>query len=139
VTFNAGLGDVLPDSVEANENSKINQPDAEYTGYELVGWFKEPGFINQWDFENDVVTANITLYAKWEAIPEGTPITTTLEFYNLASGLIQYAPGDHFYLKFDLDFSTFDWDASIWVGDAIPIHNFHFNGNGKKISNLDIE
>jgi hypothetical protein len=29
------------------------------------GWYKEAGLINAWDFENDIVTTAITLYAKW--------------------------------------------------------------------------
>ncbi|WP_340017381.1 S-layer homology domain-containing protein [Paenibacillus sp. FSL K6-1318] len=33
--------------------------------YTFGGWFKEAAFINQWNFKKDVVTANSTLYAKW--------------------------------------------------------------------------
>jgi len=41
------------------------------TGHGLVGWFTQNGHENsgewghQWDFENDTVTANITLHARW--------------------------------------------------------------------------
>jgi hypothetical protein len=31
----------------------------------FIGWYKEPEFINLWNFNDDVVTGNTTLYAKW--------------------------------------------------------------------------
>ena len=34
-------------------------------GKQLVGWFKDIHLTEEWDFENDVVTGNMTLYAKW--------------------------------------------------------------------------
>jgi uncharacterized repeat protein (TIGR02543 family) len=46
---------------------KVSEPTAPTrTGYVLVGWFKEAAFTNEWDFETDIVTESITLYAKWE-------------------------------------------------------------------------
>ncbi len=35
------------------------------TGYTFGGWYKEAGCLNSWNFATDVVTANLTLYAKW--------------------------------------------------------------------------
>ncbi|WNN75702.1 InlB B-repeat-containing protein [Lysinibacillus capsici] len=35
-------------------------------GYTFSGWYKEATFENEWQFETDVVTTNITLYAKWQ-------------------------------------------------------------------------
>jgi uncharacterized repeat protein (TIGR02543 family) len=37
------------------------------TGYGFAGWYKEAAFINLWDFDNDTVTDNTTLYAKWDS------------------------------------------------------------------------
>lgn len=36
-------------------------------GYTFAGWYSDSAFStdSQWDFDNDVVTGNITLYAKW--------------------------------------------------------------------------
>lgn len=50
--------------VESGERATMPTPPtkAEYT---FVGWYKEAGFENEWDFDTDVVTADITLYAKW--------------------------------------------------------------------------
>lgn len=45
---------------------KITKPaDPTKEGYTFAGWFKETTLGNEWNFDNDVVTANITLYAKW--------------------------------------------------------------------------
>jgi len=39
------------------------------TGYSciFVGWYKEEGLTNAWDFASDTVTDSITLYAKWRS------------------------------------------------------------------------
>lgn len=34
-------------------------------GYVFEGWFKDITFTESWEFDNDIVTADITLYAKW--------------------------------------------------------------------------
>ncbi len=34
------------------------------------GWYKDAAFTTEWNFENDKVTDNITLYAKWTPIPQ---------------------------------------------------------------------
>ncbi|NLA26943.1 MAG: InlB B-repeat-containing protein [Firmicutes bacterium] len=40
-------------------------------GYTFGGWYKEAACINAWDFENDEITEDMTLYARW--IPAVTP------------------------------------------------------------------
>ena len=45
---------------------KVTSPEGlGITNLDFGGWFKEPGCTNQWDFDSDIVTADITLYAKW--------------------------------------------------------------------------
>ncbi len=34
-------------------------------GYEFGGWYKQSKCIEEWDFENDTINNDITLYAKW--------------------------------------------------------------------------
>lgn len=34
-------------------------------GYSFAGWYKDPQFSSEWNFSTDIVTSNITLYAKW--------------------------------------------------------------------------
>ena len=40
--------------------------DPKRAGYEFGGWYSDQGFMNWWNFTLDVVTADTTLYAKWE-------------------------------------------------------------------------
>lgn len=40
--------------------------DEEYSNYLVSGWYKDPEYQTEWNFEKDVVTENIVLYAKWE-------------------------------------------------------------------------
>ncbi len=52
-------------------NSAITAPAAPTKeGYIFGGWYKEATCISVWDFATDVVTADITLYAKWIAKDE---------------------------------------------------------------------
>ena len=37
-------------------------------GYTFVGWFKDMEGLNAYDFEFDIVSVDITLYAKWELV-----------------------------------------------------------------------
>ena len=48
-------------------SSIITEPKIEERpGFIFVGWYKEESFINRWNFDVDVVTSNITLFAKWD-------------------------------------------------------------------------
>ncbi len=42
--------------------------DPSFPGHALAGWYKEEDCINEWNFETDIVTADITLYAAWKDI-----------------------------------------------------------------------
>lgn len=47
-------------------NNKLTKPvDPTSVGYTFGGWYKDSQCENAFDFENDVITENITLYAKW--------------------------------------------------------------------------
>lgn len=39
-------------------------------GHTLVGWYKDSTYANIWNFDEDTVSADITLYAKWMENPE---------------------------------------------------------------------
>ena len=69
------------DDVIAEYGSTVSQPaDPTYTGYTFGGWYKEDTFATAWDFTNDTVTADITLYAKWTAVSTGGG-TTASRYY----------------------------------------------------------
>ena len=65
VTYNSMSGSAVADS-SVLYNTLITKPaDPTRTGYVFVGWYKEADCTTAWNFAQDTVTANITLYAKW--------------------------------------------------------------------------
>ncbi|GHT80025.1 hypothetical protein FACS189467_1010 [Bacteroidia bacterium] len=65
VTFNT-QGGTARSPINVESGSTITAPAAPTkVGSIFLGWYKEAGLTNAWDFATDVVTANITLYAKW--------------------------------------------------------------------------
>ena len=51
--------------VENNEKAERPNPNPSEEGYDFEGWFIEKECINTFDFDNTLITENITLYAKW--------------------------------------------------------------------------
>ena len=76
VTFNLnGKEGTAPAAKSVAEGGKVTEPTGvTVTGYTVEGWYKEADCINKWDFANDTVTADMTLYAKW------TPISYTVKY-----------------------------------------------------------
>jgi len=66
VSFNSNEGsEVLPQIIQRGE--KVVKPENPTRNeYGFVAWYKDKGLKNEWRFDTDVVTANITLYAKWQ-------------------------------------------------------------------------
>ena len=66
VTFDANGHGTAPTQQKTTYGGKIPEPAAPTAeNYYFQGWFKESTCENMWDFDSDIVTANITLYAKW--------------------------------------------------------------------------
>ena len=64
-TFNSLGGSIVPEqSVEPG--GKVTQPDdPTRTSYDFGGWYTDANYTTAWNFAGDIVTGNITLYAKW--------------------------------------------------------------------------
>jgi len=68
VSWNSDGGTPAPAQRTVDHGDDISEPAAmTKTGYTFGGWYKNAEFTGAeaWDFDTDVVTANITLYAKW--------------------------------------------------------------------------
>lgn len=66
VTFNSNGGSQVSPYTGVEYGSTITEPSTpEKLENTFDGWYKDAEFENAWDFENDTVTDNITLYAKW--------------------------------------------------------------------------
>lgn len=81
VTFNSNGGTEIP-AVQALDGATIDAPETPVKeGYIFTDWYKESELINVWNFETDVITENITLYADWDistGIPEADAATITV-------------------------------------------------------------
>ena len=69
VTFETSGGSAV-DPVTVDAGSTVTKPaDPTKSGYTFGGWYKDSTLQTPWDFANDTVTADTTLYAKWTANP----------------------------------------------------------------------
>lgn len=67
VTFNSNGGSTV-ESQEIEENGKVTEPTAPTKGTDTFdGWYSDEELTTAWDFANDVVVGDMTLYAKWSA------------------------------------------------------------------------
>ena len=66
VTFNSNGGSDIANQT-VNYNEKVTIPEnPNKAGYTFDGWYKDAGYINEYDFST-LVTSDTTLYAKWTA------------------------------------------------------------------------
>ncbi|MBQ0040418.1 MAG: InlB B-repeat-containing protein [Clostridiales bacterium] len=78
VTFNMqGHGTQIDPLNNVISGSKISAPTAPTAaGYTFGGWYKEAACTNAWNFNEDTVTTDTTLYAKWSQNPTPPPAPT---------------------------------------------------------------
>ncbi len=75
VTFNANGHGTAPDpqNIEWSNQDKAIEPTAPTAdGYNFLGWHTNAACTNQWNFDN-IVTGDMTLYAKWEQVIVNIP------------------------------------------------------------------
>jgi uncharacterized repeat protein (TIGR02543 family) len=80
VTFDSQGGSAVQSVSNLQYGSNLSRPsDPSKDGYVFAGWYEDPlDLSTEWDFDNDAVTANITLYAVWT--PVGTMPAYTVTF-----------------------------------------------------------
>ena len=55
------------DSLTVKSGKKIPEPEApEREGYTFLGWYKDAGLTEKWDFAKDKVSSEMSLYAGWD-------------------------------------------------------------------------
>jgi uncharacterized repeat protein (TIGR02543 family) len=72
VTFYSNGGSTVPPQV-ATDGKVLRPADPTRSGYTFAGWYKETTFATEWNFVTDVVTSDLTLYAKWTQNSSGNP------------------------------------------------------------------
>jgi len=68
ISFDSNGGSAVSPINNAEEGSIIIEPAfMSKEGFFLEGWYKEHELSSKWNFNKDIVTTNIILYAKWES------------------------------------------------------------------------
>ena len=71
----------------AKYNAKLIEPiQPEKTGFVFSGWYKDINYIDKWDFQVDLIKANITLYACWK-VDSAFKVLESLQLTKLPSKL----------------------------------------------------
>lgn len=66
VTFDSQGGSSVSSQTGLASGSKVVEPsDPTREGYEFAGWYTDAKCTTAWDFSNDTITGNMTLYADW--------------------------------------------------------------------------
>jgi len=67
VAFDSMGGSAVSMFINIPAGSIISKPrDPVYEGYTFIGWYKDSGLSQAWNWNYDTVTMNTRLYAKWE-------------------------------------------------------------------------
>ena len=65
VSFDAHGGSAVPSALTAQNKTMVAPANPERAGFTFAGWYKDAACTQAWNFAKDVVTADMTLYAKW--------------------------------------------------------------------------
>ena len=88
--YNNGADDI---TVIVDEGTLLTKPtDPTYQGYTFLGWYKDASLMLPWNFESDIVEANIILYAKWKNNNASTD-EYNQDFLGLVDALLSQNPG----------------------------------------------
>jgi len=69
VSFDSQGGSIVEDITDITHGDLIPEPLAPAkSGYAFDGWHKQSNCVEQWYFDADVITSDMTLYAKWIAL-----------------------------------------------------------------------
>jgi uncharacterized repeat protein (TIGR02543 family) len=79
VGFDSTGGSIVSDQVIVDGDTVTEPLDPTRSGFTFDGWFTAASGGTAWDFTNDTVTGDTTLYAQWTAIPP-PPVTWAVDF-----------------------------------------------------------
>lgn len=136
VVFNSDGGSSVPNQ-HVNANAKLTYQAPTKDGFSFDGWYKDTNFDVKWDFSVDVVTSNLTLYAKWatqsSTVPGGyIAIGTVAEFMAIEDLTKNY------FLVNDIDFGGAEAKPLGGWGESRSPFSGIFDGNGWALKNFKI-
>ena len=155
VTFDSQGGSPVSAQTGVNYGTHATQPTApRRTGYTFGGWYKESACTNAWTFATDIVTSNMTLYAKWTINSDtvtfnsngGTAVSKQIVAYNSTATLPNPAPtkaGNIFSGWYsDASFANaFSFSTPIIASITLyakwtPVFSVTYSGNGNTSGNI---
>ncbi|NUU53364.1 hypothetical protein HP548_04585 [Paenibacillus taichungensis] len=142
VTFDSQGGSTVEPATDVANGMTLSAPSTpNKAGYTFAGWYKDESGTEAWNFEEDAVTSDVTLYAKWtrhaaqiqigsvSGAPGSTvdvPVTVIDSTYGIAAHSLQIDfdteglevtgvvgnSGDYFDSNYDNDAG---WLKTVWV------------------------
>ncbi|MEY9974480.1 putative repeat protein (TIGR02543 family) [Lysinibacillus sp. RC46] len=89
VTFDSNGGSEIPSQTVAYKALVKAPSNPKKDGYTFIGWYKNKEFIKAWNFKKDVVTEDLTLYARWMKESKGCDIAFKDIDHNWAKDIIK--------------------------------------------------
>lgn len=130
ITFEANNGNSAT-VVSIDKEAKVNKPnDPTRSGYTFAGWYKESSFINAFDF-NEVLNANLTLYAKWNKVSSPAPAPS----YSFG----QYVAEKSFSLSIKHPLGITFVNDHFYIYDQDERKVFAYNKSGTRVSSKDFD
>ena len=124
VTFNTNGGSaVSPQIIKTGEHAQKPE-DPTKDDYTFAGWYKDEGLTTAFDFANETINADITLYAKWT---QNAPTSYTVTFNTNGGSTVNpqtIAAGEHVTKPADPTKDGFTFDG--WYKDAGLTKPFDF-------------
>ena len=131
VTFNVQGHGEAPTSIKVEEGGKVTKPtDPSATGWTFGGWYKEAGCITSWDFDNDTVTEDVVIYAKWtEDTPTPTVYTVAFDVQGHGDAPAAQQVEDGGLVTKPADPSADGYDFGGWYEEAECEYEWHFDSD----------
>ena len=83
VTFDVNGVGTAPSSQTVEQGGTVTKPtDPSDSNHTFGGWYKDSGYLTEWNFNTNTVTSNTTIYAKWERKMESILNTVDFPSYN---------------------------------------------------------
>ena len=82
VSFNTSGGSSVESESVQNGQKATKPSDPTKEGFTFIGWYKDSGFNTSFDFNNDIVTSDMTLYARYNVEIRVIPYSNSEEETN---------------------------------------------------------
>ena len=111
VTFDSQGGSTVNSQI-MEYGQLVNEPaESIREGYTFEGWYQESDYINLWNFATDIVTSDLTLYAKWTSL--------LVRYVSITGDDTNDGSIDHPWKSIQYALDNAPGDGTIYVADGI--------------------